>query len=301
VGIESIHLLRCARLQSHGDGRFRFWRGRVRQLVWLATVLAALACASTPDRAVPEARRVVSLAPALTDLVFALGAGDRLVGRTRWDTYPPEALDVPSVGDGLLPNVEAIAARSPDLVLLYATPANAGAVGQLKALGVDTRELPFDRLEDVVTAARTLGPILGRAEQADSLAAAMSAWLAAPWSATRWRVAFVIADAPLITIGAGSYLSELVERAGASNVFADLPQPSPVVGLETLAVRDPDALIAFGDSTAPPGFLDRPEWQAVRAARERRLVMLAGARFSYPSVRARHAVDELRAALERLP
>ena len=70
------------------------------------------------------ARRIVSLAPATTELVFALGLGDRLVGRTRWCDYPPAALRVPDVGDGMGPNVEAVAARRPDLVLLYASPAN---------------------------------------------------------------------------------------------------------------------------------------------------------------------------------
>jgi len=258
-------------------------------------------CTAPPDGPAREPRRIVSLAPAVTDLVFALGAGDRVVGRTRWDTHPPEALAVPSVGDGLMPNVEAIAARRPDLVLFYATPANAGALGQLADLHIATRELTFDRLDDVVTALRTLGPLLDRAPAADSIAATLGSWLAAPMPVATRRVAFVIADAPLITIGSGSYLSELAERAGAGNVFADLPQPSPLVGLETLAARDPDALIVFGHPDELPEFLDRPEWQVVRAARERRVVMLQGAHFSYPSVRAPEAVRELRAALEALP
>jgi len=301
VGIETIRSIRCARLQSHGDGRFHFARGQLRRVGLLVGGLVAPACTRAPEHTATEARRVVSLAPAVTDLVFALGAGDRLVGRTRWDTYPPEALAVPSVGEGLSPNVEAIAARRPDLVLFYATPANARALEQLADLGIAARELTFDRFEDVATAARTVGPLLDRTREADSVAGALETWLAAPKPPATRRVAFVIADTPLITIGAGSYLSELVERAGAANVFADLPQPSPLVGLETLAARDPDALIGFGSPNEPPEFLARPEWQAVRAAREGRVVMLQGARFSYPSVRAPQAVSELKAALGRLP
>lgn len=300
MGIETIRSIRCARLRSHGDGRFAFGRRRLRRVVLLAAGLTASACTATPDAAT-DVRRVVSLAPAITDLVFALGAGDRLVGRTRWDTYPPEALAVPSIGDGLMPNVEAIAARRPDLVLFYATPANTRALEQLANLGIATRELAFDRLADVITAVQTLGAQLGRAREADSVASALEAWLTAPKPGAARRVAFVIADAPLITIGSGSYLSELVERAGAANVFDDLQQPSPLIGLETLAARDPDALIAFGNPDEPPQFLGRPEWQAVRAARERRVVMIEGAHFSYPSVRAPQAARELRAMLEALP
>jgi ABC-type Fe3+-hydroxamate transport system substrate-binding protein len=68
--------------------------------------------------------RIVSLAPGLTEMLFALGAGDRVVGRTRWCDYPPRVTDIPSVGDGLSPNVESILSRRPDLVVFYASPAN---------------------------------------------------------------------------------------------------------------------------------------------------------------------------------
>ena len=300
MGIETLHSVRCARLRSHGGGRCcsgPVWLPRA--VVLLAGLVAA--CGSPSERPARDARRVVSLAPAITDLVFALGAGDRLVGRTRWDTYPPEARFIPSVGDGLLPSVEAIAAREPDLVLLYETNANATALARLAELRIPSRELAFDRLGDVAAAARALGPLLGREPAGDSIANAMETWLAEPRPRARWRVAFVIADTPLITIGAGSYLSELVERAGASNVFGDLPEPSPLVGLETLAIRDPDALLVLGEGGERPAFLGRPEWHAVRAARTGRVVMLRGAHFSYPSVRASLAVRELRTALEELP
>jgi iron complex transport system substrate-binding protein len=263
--------------------------------------VATLGCGAAPEAHPGDARRVVSLAPAITDLVFALGAGNRLVGRTRWAAFPPEALAVPSIGDGLQPNVEVLAAQRPDLVLFYETPANAPALFQLGGLGIATRELPLDRLADVAAASRALGGLLGRPAHGDSLAAALEAWLAAAPPEPRWQIAFVISDTPLITIGAGSYLTELAERAGAANIFADLSHPSPMVSLETLAARDPDAIVVLADSGPPPPFLARPEWLAVRAARERRVVMLHGPDFDYPSVRAARAVREFRTALEALP
>src|SRR5437870_5456324 len=87
--------------------------------------------------AVP-ARRIVSLLPSFTEILFAIGAGDRLVGRTTWCDYPPEALAVPSVGDGMPPSVEAVAARRPDLVVLYRSGPNVTAAEQLERLGLRT-------------------------------------------------------------------------------------------------------------------------------------------------------------------
>src|SRR5207244_2288717 len=92
--------------------------------------------------------RIVSLSPAVTELLFALGVGDRLVGRTTWCDYPPAARQVPSVGDGLNPNIEAVAARHPDLVVLYRSALDETAAAQLARLGIAAALVRQDRLED---------------------------------------------------------------------------------------------------------------------------------------------------------
>src|SRR5712671_8065591 len=92
------------------------------------------------------ARRVVSLLPSFTEILFAIGAGDRLVGRTTWCDYPPEARQVPSVGDGINPNLEAVVAARPDLVVLYRSARNESAAGQLGQLGIRAVLLTQDRL-----------------------------------------------------------------------------------------------------------------------------------------------------------
>src|SRR4029077_10476589 len=89
-------------------------------------------------------RRVVSLSPSFTEILFALGAGDRVVGRTTWCDYPAAALSVPSVGDGLNPNVEAVAAQHPDLVVLYRSALDATAAAQLTRLGIPAALLRQD-------------------------------------------------------------------------------------------------------------------------------------------------------------
>jgi iron complex transport system substrate-binding protein len=268
----------------------------------LAVLLVLLAACGGRGPAAPaaSARRIVSLSPATTELLFALGAGERVVGRTTWCDYPPEAQGVPSVGDGLNPSLESIVARRPDLVVLYRSPLNETAARQLGSLGIGAVVLPQDRLEDLARAARTLGRLTGRTAAGDSIAARIDALVARPAPDLRVSLAFIVWDNPLIVIGGESYLDQIATLAGATNAFHDLPSASSVVSLETLAARDPDVLITLSDSTPPPGppsFARRREWQAVRAARTGRFVALTGPLFGRPSPRAALAVAELRRLL----
>jgi iron complex transport system substrate-binding protein len=290
---------------------------RLAQRSHLAVLLvAALACGAGGHETLPAtirvtddagrqvalarpARRIVSLSPAVTELVFALGAGDRLVGRTTWCDYPPAALAVPSVGDGLSPNVEAVAARQPDLVVLSQSALNQPAVGALDRLGVATALVHEERLEDVTQAARLLGRLTGREHQADSLATLLAPLLdrAAKTTGTRGgpRVAVVVWDNPPMVAGAGSYQDELVTLAGGANVFHDISAPSAPVALETIARRDPDRIIVLreGGGSELPAFLRRPEWQVIPAIHAGRVVSLTGSLFSRPSPRAAEAVAAL--------
>ncbi len=243
------------------------------------------------------ARRVVSLIPASTELLFALGAGAQVVGRTTWCDYPVEALAVPNLGDGLQPNLEAVLAATPDLVVLYHSTQNAAAAGQLRAHGIAVVQLATDRLADVPRHARTLGTLLGRAEAADSLGARYARALAGVDATDSGGPSVLILawDQPPIAIGAGSFLSELVERAGGRNLFADLASASAPVSLEAIAARNPDLILVVGEES--PGFAGRPEWQAVRAVRERRFVRVHGSEFSRPGPRSPSAIRALRAAI----
>jgi ABC-type Fe3+-hydroxamate transport system substrate-binding protein len=239
----------------------------------------------------------VSLAPSSTELLFALGAGDQVVGRTTWCRYPPAALRVPDVGDGLNPNVEAIAARQPDLVVLYRSQLNATAAAQLARLGIPSVILAQDRLEDIARAAHELGRLTGRQAAGDSIGAAMEALLRTPPPAPIMRVAFVVWDNPPMVIGGGSYLDQLATLAGGANVFHDLGAASATVSIETIVARNPDVILVLSDSTAPPAYGGRREWRAIRAVRERRFIMLPAELFGRPSPSAPAAVVALRRAL----
>ena len=253
------------------------------------------------------ARRVVSLSPASTEILFALGAGPRLVGRTRYDDWPAEARAVPAVGEGIGPNVEAVAARRPDLVVLYASAANRAALSGLSALGIPVAVLKLDVSSDVVRAARRLGTLTGTADAADSLVAAFGDSLRAVEARDarvlrRPRLYVDVWADPPMTVGRGSYLSEVVEAAGAVNVFGDLGASAAPVSLETIVQRDPDAVLVLApDTTRPPDLASRPGWRAVRAVREGRILVVDASLYGRPGPRMPAAAADLARRLARLP
>jgi ABC-type Fe3+-hydroxamate transport system substrate-binding protein len=249
------------------------------------------------------ARRVVSLLPSFTELIFAIGAGDRLVGRTAWCDYPPAARAVADVGDGMPPNVEAVAARRPDLVVLYHSGPNVTAADQLARVGIPAVLVDLNRLEDLGPAARVLGRLTDRVAPAESLAAAMDSLAARPppSPSSTHSLVYVVWDNPPIVIGRGSYLHQLAALAGARNIFGDVAAPSAQVSLETIAAREPDWVAVLSESASPPAFAARREWRTVRAVREGRFLLLSGSLFGRPGPRSAQAIQELRARLEAAP
>lgn len=279
--------------------------------VALGLLLAALGCADhvtraqtagiddfgTPVLAGSEQApgRIVSLNPTTTELLFRLSAGHRLVGRTTWDLHPDSARFVPDLGPGLRPNVEAVLARRPDLVVLYGSEDNRAAAAQLRRSGVQVIALKIDLISQFARAARLLGVSIGRSAAAESIVVDVERELARVRTATtglaRPRVAWHVWHEPLIVIGSGSYLDELMEIAGGDNVYGDLPQPSPQVSLEDLMRRDPDVVLASPEARA--SILRDGRWSQVRAVRTGRVLAVDTALVGRPSVRLGEAAWSL--------
>jgi iron complex transport system substrate-binding protein len=244
------------------------------------------------------ARRVVSLIPAATELLFAIGAGPTVVGRTAYCDYPSAAAAVPNLGDGIKPSIEAILARHPDLVVLYNSGQNAGVAGRLSELGIPALRINTDALRDVDRIGRMLGTMTGHRTEAESLATVFDSALV---NATvrpvgpRPKVLLLVWEQPPMTIGRGSFLSELVERAGGENLFQDVTASSGVVSVEAVAARNPDLI--FTTTEGPISFATRPEWQVVPAVRKHRFLRVSGSEFNRPSPRAAAAIRELAAKL----
>lgn len=245
------------------------------------------------------ATRIVSLNPVTTELLFALEAGERLVGRTSWDLFPEAARAVPDLGAGMGPNIEAVIGQRPDLVILYASESNRRAAQQFRAAGIATLTYRTDRIEDF----QRVVPVIARAVGADtigrivldSVLASVASVRALSRPAQATRAFWHIWETPLMTIGASSYLSELLEVAGAENVFADIAQPSPQVSLEEVARRDPDVVLAGPNSAAR--IRASPAWQSVRAVREGRVVVIDTLIVGRPGVRVGEAARFLRRVL----
>ena len=243
----------------------------------------------------PGYHRIVSLNPTTTELLFALGARARLVGRSRWDVFPPAATRITDVGDALRPNVERVLSVEPDLVVVYESPENAAAVERLRASGVAVLVLRIDLLKDLRRAIDTLGVLLRDTTQAnlvrDSVFASLHRVRDATAGLERPTVFWHVWDAPIITIGSGSFLTELVNIAGGRNVYEDIKAPSATVSLEDIVRRDPHYILA-GPVTAAHIRAD-PQWRAVPAVREGRLVVFDTVLVGRPSVRLGEAARSL--------
>jgi ABC-type Fe3+-hydroxamate transport system substrate-binding protein len=240
-------------------------------------------------------RRVVSLNPATTDLIFALGAGGRLVGRTHWDVYPAAAIAVPDLGSGIRPNVEAVLGARPDLVILYASRDNRAAASELRAAGVNTLSLKIDHIADFTRASKTIARLLGDSVRgivvADSVERTLKRVRAATQRLQKPTVFWHIWDAPLITIGSGSYMNELIEIAGGKNVYGDMAETSPAVSIEDVLKRDPRFII-----TGPEGskkIVRDPRWSQAPAVKQNRILVVDTAIVGRPSVRLGEAAESL--------
>lgn len=244
-------------------------------------------------------RRIVSLSPVTTELLFALGAGGRVVGRTHWDLSPAAAIAVPDVGNGMQPNVEAVLGVHPDLVVLYASSSNRAAAVQLRKAGVNTLAIRDDHISDfrrtVAMLARATGDTIAGQGIADSVERSLAAVRERPRPSRPPTVFWHMWDSPVLTIGGGSYLDELVTIAGAKNIFGDLAEPSPQVTLEEIVRRNPD-FILVGPASAK-ALRDNALWRAVPAVREGRLLIVDTLLTARPGVRLGEAAHSLRALI----
>lgn len=244
-------------------------------------------------KSVPQ--RIVSLAPANTEIAFALGLGEKVVGVTTYDDYPAEVTKIAKVGDFASPNVEAIAAAKPDLILATAG-IQADMVAKLEALGATVVVVDPQTLGGVYTDISRVGEITGSSEAAKKLTASMEAEVAAVRAAVKDAApvsAFVeIGQSPLFTVGSGTLIDELLAIAGGTNVVKD---PGYVAySTEQVIASDPQVYLATKGSMSDPAALkQRAGFDKLLAVKNGRVVILDDNLVSRPGPRVVEGLKQI--------
>ncbi|TRZ99563.1 MAG: cobalamin-binding protein [Rhodocyclaceae bacterium] len=212
--------------------------------------------------AVP-ARRIVSLAPNVTELLFAAGAGDRVVGNVDYGNYPPAAKALPKVGGSSSLDLEAIVALKPDLVMGWESGNSPASISRLRSMGLNVYLSEPSRIQDIAGDLERIGELAGTEAKANAAARAFReryGRLAARYS-QRPQVAvfYQIWKKPLMTVNGKQIISDVIGLCGGYNVFSNLPVLAPAVTVEAVIAANPEVIIASGMGDSRPEWLD--DWK----------------------------------------
>jgi iron complex transport system substrate-binding protein len=233
----------------------------------------------TASAGAAEHPRMVSLAPNITEIVYAAGAGPSLVGTVEYSDYPVAARELPRVGDGWQVDVERVLALRPDLVLAWSTGTPQRTIEKLEAVGLRVESVQTQRLADVPAALRRLGALAGSPREAEAAATRFESEIQRLREryagASSVSVFIQIDDQPLYTVGGRHVINEAVTLCGGRNVFGDLRQVAPTVDLEAVLARDPQVILSTDDTIAEPA-ADWQRWPRMTAVK-------VGAVYSLPA------------------
>lgn len=218
-------------------------------------------------RLAAPASRVVSLAPHLTELMYAAGAGTKLVGALDYSDYPPQAKALPRVGSEASIDLEALVALRPDLVIAWPNAGSSRAVERIAALGIPVFRSEPRELEDIARTMEILGRLAGTQTAAGAAARAFRERAASIGrryaQRARVRVFYQVWDRPLVTVNGDHVISKVMRLCGGENVMAALPALAPEIDRETVLRADPEVIVASGPDGARPAWLD--DWRAFPA------------------------------------
>jgi iron complex transport system substrate-binding protein len=244
--------------------------------------------------------RIVSLAPSLTETVYALGLQERLVGDTDFCDYPADAQKKPKVGGGINPNLEVIASLHPDLVLVVKSFNRLETVRALETLGIPSYSTDPHTVDEIVTSTEKLAGVLGASEAGKTLATDLNRRLAAlreklaPLAQT--KVLFVVWTEPLVSIGKGTFIGDALHKAGADSIV-DSDHDWPQMNLEEVVRLQPEYLV-FAASHSDAGTHDfealaaKPGWSLLDAIHNRRFAVISDA-VNRPAPRIVSAIEDL--------
>jgi iron complex transport system substrate-binding protein len=272
----------------------------VRRLLF-ALSLCAVAFAAAPQR-------IVSTSPSITEMLYALGLGDRVVGVTTYCHYPPEAAKKTKVGNYLAPNFEVIVGLRPDLVVAETTGVRRAE--RFSSLKLNVVEIDDATLAGIYDSIRKIGKAAAVPDRAEALCARMRSSLDNIRERTarlpKRRIVFIVGRTPgrmedLIAAGRGTHLNELIEIAGGANVFRDSLAAYAKIGLEELIARNPEVVVDMGEMSQTVGVTEADKravtalwsrYPTISAVRERRVFAVASDIFVVPGPRVVDAARE---------
>jgi len=266
--------------------------------------ISFIACTAAKEPASPDCSRIVSLAPSVTETLFELGLGSRIVGVTRYCSWPPEAAKIPKIGGWHDPSLEAILGVRPDTVFLL--PEQSDIAAKLRAAGIATLALPAKDLTDVAASARLAGATCGVEKEAEAFVIRFDAALArtAEKSAGKERPKVLVAVGRdrdgtgikgLFVAGKGSFHDELIDRAGGRNACT-VAVPYPRISAEGLIAMNPDVIIEFistDEAKTNPTVDDWKTFDTLPAVKNGRVHIVTGDRSFIPGPRAPLLLEEL--------
>ena len=277
-----------------------------RNLIWVFLALLALpgyASRNVTDETgrtvtVPDhPHRIICLVPSITDDVFALGASDDVIAISDYVQYPAEAKSKPSVGSISDPSIEMIVSLHPDLVLGMPHANNQAALDQLQRLGISLYLVDPHGVAGILHTISSVGGAIGRESEAQALVRRLTRRIEAVQAGVRGKpivdVFMPVSYDPVITIGKGAFITEMIALAGGHSITDDIHQEWPHISMETVIARAPAALLMLrGGRTTIASLKERAGWNTLSAVREGRVYYL-DKRMDFPSPIAIDALEDL--------
>lgn len=249
------------------------------------------------------ARRVITLAPHLAEMMFEIGAGERIVGTVEWSNYPSAATQIPRIGDGFRIDAERVVAMRPDLVLAWGGGTPRNVIEQLEHFGLPVAVMTPRNLGDIPKHIEWLGELAGHR------AAASEAARTYRESLVRFRdrfadeqaldVLYQINDPLIFTIGGEHTITEVIETCGGRNIFADLPGGAHAVDREAVLARDPDVILVGAHDEALHDAADWSRWPRMSAVRNANVFRVDAEIVARAAPRILQGVEEVCAFLEQ--
>jgi iron complex transport system substrate-binding protein len=249
------------------------------------------------------AGRIISLAPHLTELLYAAGSGSRLVGVVRDSDYPPQARSLTLIGDAASADFERIVALQPDLVLAWGSGNRRSIIERLENLGFPVLVLEPRALQDIPRQLRLLGRLAGSPAHADSVARTFEHRLQE--LRRRYRsgpvvnVMFEMWHRPIMTVNGEHIISDVLRLCGARNVFADLPRLAGEISVEQVLAKNPDAIVV-GSEAPGAGMADWQAYPYMNAVRHRRIYSVSADLITRQTPRILDAAESICATLDRV-